>query len=265
MLYNIPYSKSKGLFSILLLLTIVTNPVLAQQKDQDEKYTPYELLSSYYNKDFKPFGKRNVYIGLSFSLEDRNLSNTDFLLQRVIDGERLDYNIVLKSGYYTGNYGMVGLNVNYYQSKFDGDVFRDPDTLRSNRITRGFAITPNFRSSVPLTNNERLSFFTELGFTIGRSNSLTRETMNLDEINKIYSTDYNFRLGLSPGITFFVMEAFAFEVQLDVLGYELKIEEKTTNNEDSSRELRQNVDFNINLLSLRFGLAYYFGAKNIKN
>ena len=57
------------------------------------------------------------------------------------------------------------------------------------------------------------------------------------------------------------MENFALEVQLNVLGYDLKVAEKSTNNGPKSKEVRQNVDFNINLLSLQLGLAYYFGAK----
>jgi len=233
----------------------------AQEKEEKEHYTPYELLSSYYNEGFKPFAKKNVYVGLSFSLEDKKLTNTDYLVQRVLDGNRNDFNLLLKGGYYTGNYGMVGINFNYYQNKFIGDVFRDPDTLQSNTITRGYAFTPNFRSSVPLTDNERLSFFTEIGVTLGMSNSLSRNTKNLDEVNKVYSTDYNFRLGVSPGITFFAMESFAFEVQLDLLGYEMKVSKQSTTNGPDSKEVRQNVDFNINLLSLQLGLAYYFGSK----
>ena len=113
-------------------------------KRQLRKYTPYELMSSYYNQDFKPFKKKNAYVGLAFSLEDKKQTNTTNILETVIDGERLNYDISLKGGYYTGNYGMAGLNFNYYQRKFIGEVFRDPDTLQSNTISRGYAFTPNF-------------------------------------------------------------------------------------------------------------------------
>ncbi|NMM48332.1 hypothetical protein [Marinigracilibium pacificum] len=248
-------------FIFFTVLIIITPTLIHSQNNQDTiKYTPYELLSSYYNEGFKPFEKRNFYVGLSFSLEDRKLTNTNNIFQQVIDGERLNYDILIKGGYYTGNFGMAGISFNYYQSKFEGEVFRDPDTLQSNSITRGFAIIPNFRSSVPLTKNERLSFFTQLELRFGRSNTLIRNIKKIDEVEKIYGTDDNFRIGLSPGLTFFVMEAFALEVQLDVLGYELNVEESKVNNNEPSRVIRQNVDFNINLLSLQLGLAYYFGA-----
>jgi len=189
------------------------------------------------------------------------MTNTDYLVQKVVDGERLNFDVLVKGGYYTGDYGMALINVQYFQNKFEGIVFRDPDTLQSSSITRGFAVTPSFRSSVPLTPNERLSFFTEIGLTFGNSYTLTRNTKNIDEIEKNYGNDFKFRVGLSPGVTFFAMENFAFEVQLDVIGYDLNVSKKRVNNGPESKEIRQNVDFNINLLSLKLGLAYYFGAK----
>lgn len=253
--------KALLLFWISLLPGLIV-ATLAQESQVDTagNYTPYELLSSYYNSNFKPFKKSNVFIGFAFSLEDKQLTNADYLVQQVLDGEKLNYNILLKGGYYIGNYAMVGINFNYFQNKFVGDVFRNPDTLQSNSITQGFAITPHLRSSVPLTANERLSFFTELGITYGLSNSLTRDINNLDVVQKTYATKHNLRVGISPGITFFAMENFAFEIQLDLLGYNLEIKEKTVNGVDQSKEIRQNVDFKIDILSLELGLAYYFGA-----
>jgi len=97
--------------------------------------------------------------------------------------------------------------------------------------------------------------------TFGFGNSLRRTTKNLDEVDKTYSSDFNFRVGISPGITFFAMESFAFEIQLNVLGYELQVDDQSVNEGEESREIRQNVDFNIDILSLQLGLAYYFGSK----
>jgi hypothetical protein len=233
----------------------------ADSRQIKQKSSPYDLLSGYYSDNFHPFQKGNFYMGLAFSVTDKNLTNTNYLFQRVIDGDRLDYDILLKGGYYTGDYGMVIINVNYYQNKFHGIVFQDPDTVQSNSLTRGFAINPGFRSSVPLTRTGRLSFFNEIGLTFGGSSSLTRNVKNVDEVDKVYETGFNFGMGLSPGITFFAMENFAFEVQLsNVLGYELNVTESSTNDGPKSRQVRQNVDFNINILSLKLGLAYYFGA-----
>ncbi|WP_346861455.1 hypothetical protein [uncultured Draconibacterium sp.] len=248
---------------LYILIFIIPLGLKAQITDTTDQqhYSPYDLMSNYYSKDFLPFAKTNIYLGLDFSVSDKQMTNADYLFQKVLNGQRLGFDISLKGGYYTGNYGMAGINFHYTQNEFNGLVFRDPDTIQSNSMTRGYALTPFFRSSVPLTPSERLSFYTQLEVTFGVANTLTRDTKNIDVVNKKYSTDYNFRVGLSPGITFFAMENFAFEVQLNVLGYELQISDKKVNDVDESRVIRQNVDFNIDLLSLDLGLAYYFGAK----
>lgn len=246
------------LASCLFFMAIVVQAQVDETQDQDDKkYSPYELLSSYYNTDFKPFKKGTIYFGMSMSLEDRSMENTENIFQKVIEGDRVNFNVLIKSGYYINDYSLVGLNVNIFENRFEGTVFKDPDTVESNTITRGYSFTPNYRTTIPLTQNERLSFFTTAGLTFGKSNSLKRDTKNVDEIEKSFSENYNFRLGLSPGVTFFAMENFALEVQLDVVGYELNIENKTKNGIEESRDVRHNVDFKLNLLSLKFGVAYY--------
>ncbi|MCV9386278.1 hypothetical protein [Reichenbachiella ulvae] len=248
------------LLSLFLFLSLISNAQNKMELDSlEDGFTPYELLSSYYDESFKPFKKGKIYLGFAFSLENKKLENTNYLVQQVIDGDRSEFDLSLKGGYYTGDYGMVGLNVSYHHMQFEGTIFRSPDTLQSQSISRGFEITPNFRSSVPLTPNERLSFYTLIGVTFGMDNTLSEDLKNVDEISRVYETDYNLRLGISPGITFFAMENFAFEVQLNLLGYELQVHQTRVDKMDESKEIRQNVDFNINILSLQLGLAYYFG------
>lgn len=254
--------KQTGIVFIIFIVSMHTWQVKAQVQNEEDNFTPYELLSSYYDNDFKPFKKRNWYLGLAFSLEDKQSLNSQGLFQKIIDGNNNSIDLLLKGGYYTGNYGMVGLEVNYYQSKFTGFVFQDPDTLQSNSITRGYSFTPNLRSSVPLTANERLSFFTSVGLGFGIEHTNVRTIKKLDEVSKRFSTVYNFGIGISPGVTFFAMENFAFEVQLDVLGYNLRVTETLKDGIEESRDVRQNVNFSIDILTLKLGLAYYFGAGN---
>lgn len=234
--------------------------LLAQPADSlDLNRSPYDLMSNYYMENFQPFAKKNIYMGLAFSVSDRQMTNANYLLQKVLDGQRLGFDISLRGGYYTGNYGMLGAAVNYNQTEFNGLVLKDTDTIQSSSMTRGYSFTPYFRSSVPLTANERLSFYTQIGLTFGNTTTLTRSEKTIDDISKSYSEAFHFRVGLSPGITFFAMENFAFEVQLNLLGYDLTITDKTVDGVDESRVIRQNVDFEIDLFSLDLGLAYYFG------
>ena len=246
-------------YTYFILTIFFTVSFQAQQLDslsQKKKYTPYELLSSYYNSEFKPFKKGTKYAGMSMSLEDRSMENTENIFEKIIDGNRINFNVLLKSGYYFNDYSMLGLNIAVSENKFEGLLFKDSDTINSKSITRGYSITPNYRNTIPLTANERLSFFTAVGVTLGKSNTLKRDIKNTDEIEKSFSENYNLRVGISPGVTFFAMEKFALEIQVDVAGYEMNVINKTKNDVDKSRDVRHNVDFKLNLLSLKFGIAY---------
>lgn len=249
----------KSKLIVVVLLFFVSVAVQAQHTDtitKTSKYTPYELLTSYYNNDFNPFKKGTIYIGASLSLEDRTQENTENIFQKVIEGNRVNFNLLLKGGYYINDYTMIGLNLRIFENKFEGVLLKDSEEVESNTIKRGFSLTPNYRTSVPLTKSERLSFFTKTGLTFGKNSTLKRDIRNQDEIEKSFSDNYNFRLGISPGATFFMMENFALEIQLDVIGYELNIEKKIKNDTIKSRDIRHNVDFKLDILSVKIGVAY---------
>jgi hypothetical protein len=241
---------------ILAFLFAASN-LLAQNDDDDSKLTPYDLISSYYKEDFEPFKKGNGFVGLAFSLQDRSLENTQRLLDRVIDGNSLKYDILFKGGYFIGDYVMGGLNFNIVNDKFTGLTEREGEEIQINSIERLFAISPTIKSYFPLTNNERLSFFMEIGLSFGGGKGIDRETKNIDEITKIESSRFTFGAGITPGVTFFAIENFAFEVGINVVGYSFDRRKIVTNGVDESIDTRNNVNFSINLLSLQLGIAYF--------
>jgi hypothetical protein len=219
-------------------------------------------MSKYYDEDFNPFSKGNWYVGFAFSLQDQELQNQARLFDKVLDGKDLRYDLTFRGGYFLGDYFMVGGNLIYDRQKFTGTIVQESDTIQRENISSIGTIAPTIKSYFPLTKNNRLSFFNELGLGFGFGNSVSRDTKNQDEINKSYTDEFAFTAGISPGITFFAIENFAFEIQLNnLIGYELQVSNKTTNESEESKVTTHNVNFNIDLLSLNLGLAYYFGSK----
>jgi len=135
--------KNPGVMAIVLVV-LISGVLSAQEKNSEQNYTAYELMSKYYSDNFHPFKKKNIYLGLAFSLEDLQQENTAGLLQNIVDGQKLQYNILVKSGYYLNNYTALGINFSYNYNKFVGQVYRDPDTLQSNSILRSFDFTPKY-------------------------------------------------------------------------------------------------------------------------
>ena len=246
----------KSILALSILCMISSN--VSAQDQTTAKPSPYDLMSKYYNDDFKPFAKGSGYLGLAFSLQDQALQNTQRLFDKVIDGNELNYNIELKGGYFIRNYVMVGVNFNYDYQKFTGNLVIESDTVRSESISKRFTVVPVIKPYFPVSKNERLSFFLEMGAGFGGGNGLTRDTKNEDEVTKSETSEFIFTVGMTPGITFFAMENFAFEVGINVIGYNLRRTETVTDESEKAIDVRHNVNLNLNLLSLKLGLAYYF-------
>lgn len=258
----------KNLIGIAFLCfgLFISNILCAQEKAKNEKISdPYELMSKYYEEDFQPFAKGNWFVGFAFSLKDQQLENKARIFDKVLDGNDLSYNLTFKGGYMLNDYFSVGGNFIYSREKFTGIIVQESDTIQRQSLSSVGTIVPSIRTFFPLTKNNRLNFFNEIGLGFGFGNSVSRDTKNLDEINKSYTDEFAFTAGISPGITFFAMENFAFEIQLNnLIGYELRVSNKTTNETEESKVTTNNVNFNIDLLSLNLGLAYYFGSKKAR-
>ncbi len=217
--------------SLLLILLNYPYSLFAQAGSENEiKKDPYDLLTKYYEEDFQPFAKGNWYVGFAFSLTNQILQNKVRLFDKVLDGEDLSYDLTFKGGYFLRDYFLVGGSFIYSRDKFVGTTVQEGDTIQQNNIKSIGTIAPAIKTYVPLTKNNRLSFFTELGFGLGFGNTLTRDIKKQDEIQKAYTKEFIFTAGISPGVTFFAMENFAFEIQLNnLIGYKLQVSNKTIN------------------------------------
>lgn len=244
----------------LVFLFIIYNSVTAQEK---EKLTPAELMFEYYDESFKPFNKGKWFTALTFSLEDTNLQSGNKYIgfDRIIEGSEFNYDIKIKGGYSVGNYSFAGLGITHGRDKSEGRGTILLDTITSESITDRNIISPFIRSYYPLSKNSRLSFFNEIKMDFGFENTETKRIENSEQTELEKDEEFLFGIGISPGVTFFAIESFAFEIQLDVLGYEYKNTKTTDQDGNEFTSDSHNVNFQIDLLSLNFGLAYYFGAK----
>jgi len=248
----------KYIITFLIGIFVASGTLFAQEKKSSD-----DLLFGYYNDDFKPFNKNKWYMGLTFSVLDEKLtSNSEYIgLDQIIEGKEFNYNVKVKGGYTIKNYAMLGLGISHGRDKTTATGIILFDTLNTESITNRNSFTPFLRSYYPLSKNHRINFFNEIKMDFGFGKTETNKMENNVQTEMSQSDTFVFGIGLSPGVTFFAIENFAFEIQLDVLGYEYK-KVKTTDHTGAITETNtNNVDFQLNLLSLNFGLAYYFGSK----
>ena len=143
---------------IIVLFFGVTLSVTAQDSTQ---YSAYELLSSYYDNDFKPFTPKKWFVGLSFSLSDQTQENTASLLSKTLKAESNSFSITAKVGRFVGDYFLVGGNFELSQERYDGQIISDNDTISRQSLKRQYGVIPTIRTYFPLVKNERFSFFND--------------------------------------------------------------------------------------------------------
>lgn len=246
---------------LLLINLCLTIPLWAQNKSIDDKITPYDLMSEYYQKDFSPFKKGNIYTGFAFSLTTKSSENVDYLVYQIGDGKEKKYDLTFKTGYFMSDCNSIGLEGVYARDEFVGNVALDGESMRRERISSGGTIRPVLTTYFPLTKNNRLSFYNKVGLGFSFGSALTRNTSEEGQISKSYENNFGFSAGISPGVTFFLMENFALEIELqNLLGYNYELTETTTNGEEVARQHMSNVAFDIDLFSLRLGIAYYINV-----
>jgi hypothetical protein len=108
---------------------------------------------------------------------------------------------------------------------------------------------------------KRLLFFNEvqLGFGGGQQTEKAGEPVNDGEQYKIgtFQNSFNFRVGLAPGVAFFVTNVMSIEVQIGLLGYNYqKMTQWGTNLEHATRNTH-NVSTRFDFLSIAFGTTFY--------
>lgn len=108
---------------------------------------------------------------------------------------------------------------------------------------------------------KRLLFFNEvqLGFGGGQQKEEFGEPINDDEQYRVgtFENSFNFRVGLAPGIAFFVTNVMTIELQIGLLGYEFKKLNQWGTDLDSATRSTHNVSTRFDFLSLAFGTTFY--------
>jgi hypothetical protein len=251
--------KQAGVIVVALLFTVLTSFVAVGQEEADD---PKSLMSSYYNDGFEPFGKKNWFASFSMSLKNEDQSNVEQTFQTVLDGRNENYDIKLSAGYYFTDNFAATVGFEYIESKFIGTSVKRNDTIDMNSLNTTYGIAPSLRTSIPVVPSQRLSLYVDLGVNFNWGNTVKRDYYDDGTITKSFADNYAFGVGVNPGVTFFVMQNFAIELGLNVLGYNYTVNKIKNDDGPDSVDQSHEIDFKLNLLKLNMSLTYYIGAKN---
>ena len=256
---NCKFSYMKRIFVFLLLSVLAITGVMAQEGEQP---TSEDILVNYYNEGFEPYRNGVWYLAMTMSLTDQDLENTTLgLFDNVIAGNNSSWSLDLTTGRYISDFFLVGLTIGYEQSTFDGTLngnFNVPFERMSE--SELFTIGSFIRTSIPLTKNNRLSFYNDLGFGFSFGSAQTDEIRGND--TETSTADLiRFGFGINPGITYFAVNNIAFEAGVNLIGYEYSSEKGVDPDGVESRKESHDVNFSVNLLTINLGISYFFNTK----
>ena len=208
-----------------------------------------------------PLGKGQMFIATTFSVNHKEGENETSLLQNFDETYRVRWDITLRSGYFIKDNFAVGGFFKYSSDLSQSSYQSDTGPVRDERLERGYSIAPFIRNYLPLGKGVFALFNeTNLEFTYG---NFVRQVQNPEDVNRTVGESYQLKLGIQPGIAAFITDVVSFEVGTSLLGLSTNYSTSTANGDESSKSytFSNEVNFDIDLLSLFLGISFYFPVK----
>ena len=105
--------------------------------------------------------------------------------------------------------------------------------------------------------SKNLYLFNETSVKVKYSYGIS-QTDDGEEIEKTRNKAWSIEAGINPGLCIMVLNRFAFETSVGLLGLSSSVVEVEENGEKHSKLVFNMVNFTINLLALDFSLVYFF-------
>lgn len=201
--------------------------------------------------------------GLSVSYSQSTQNNYQFLVLEHLKGDTYTFKVSPMACYIFKNDMGAGARFAYTRSltKLESaDVVLDSETQVNMenlyRLSHNYYVTGIFRNYMALNSSKRFGFFNELQLQLGGGQSKLMQGKGT-AISGNYERNFNFEVGIAPGLAIFLNNYSAVEVQVGVLGFSLTDTKTITDRIYVARRKAMSANFYINLFSINFGVAFY--------
>lgn len=222
------------------------------------------LLDALYpvSKD-EAIAKGRIYGGVSLSLIQGNTDEDalNILIGDVYDAYGYTFTVEAFGGYFIKDAMALGLRAGYSRTWFDVDfaLMEDLLDLAEHRkyVSNGFFVQPLLKNYLKVLDSRNFYFFNETSISFEYSYGIS-QTDDGEDMSKSRNRSWSIDVGINPGICIMVLNRFAFETSVGLLGLSSSVIEVEENNETRSQFMYNIVNFTINLLALDFSLVYFF-------
>ena len=123
-------------------------------------------------------------------------------------------------------------------------------------ISHNYYGTAVFRNYISMGKSKRFGFFNDVQLEIGGGQSKLCQGTG-DALSGTYEKNFSIGVGLAPGVTMFLNNYTALEVNVGILGFNYTHTDATTDQIYYSERKSNYANFKLNLMSISFGVAFY--------
>ena len=209
--------------------------------------------------EFVPKGQWVFGGSVSYSTHSNN--NYNFLIIEDIESDGYTFQVSPLVGYAYAKNSLVGIRFGYSRSLTQLDNASLSITSLDNAFFYSLKHSYNaealWRKYIPLgRNNKRFSLFAEVSLAMGGSQSkLASGPQNA--LSGTYATSFDVALGVNPGISAFLTNNMAIEVNVGVLGFNYSHTRQVSNQVVAGETSSSQMNFKINIFSIGLGAAFY--------
>lgn len=164
-------------------------------------------------------------------------------------------------GYFIDDAMALALRAGYSRTKYDIDFKLMEDLLdvdeRRQYVSNGFFVKPYLKNYLKVLDSRNIYFFNETSVSFEYSYGIS-QVDDGEDMGKTRNKSYSIDIGINPGLSIMVLDKFAFETSVGLLGLSSTIMDIEENGDNHSKVTFNMVNFTINLLALQLSLVTFF-------
>jgi hypothetical protein len=131
------------------------------------------------------------------------------------------------------------------------------DNANYSSLKHSYNVEALWRKYIPLgKDNKRFALFAEVGLAMGGSQSKLAAGPSASP-SGTYATSFDVAVGVNPGISAFLTNNMAIEVNIGVLGFNYSNTRQVSNQVVMSGSSSSQMNFKVNIFSIGLGASFY--------
>lgn len=209
--------------------------------------------------EFVPKGQ--WVFGGSVSYSTHNNNNYNFLIIEDIQSTGYQFKVTPMLGYAYSKNSLVGLRFGYSRGMTDLDnaslSITSLDNANYSSLKHSYNVEALWRKYIPLgKDNKRFALFAEVGLAMGGSQSKLAAGPSASP-SGTYATSFDVAFGVNPGISAFLTNNMAIEVNIGVFGFNYSNTRQVSNQVVMSGSSSSQMNFKVNIFSIGLGASFY--------